>query len=229
MFLRLGHVAAVILFATVTSVPASSYHFVDPPSAFAPGNVGPHDFAVTIAMGAKGTEATKFETPDGQFVVTLARNAIAPAAGALSVAVRVTPLAPRHLATPPDGLRADGNAYRVDMTYQPSGVTVTQFATPGTIQLEIPELGQNLFVSPDARTWTALAAQPIAPTNLSLHATFVAPGYYLAATDQPERTTSSTKSNSTTIVLVIAAAVVALLLGAYAVTRRRRRSSARDR
>lgn len=219
---RLGHAILAILFATVTSVPTSSYHFVDPPPAFTAGNVGPTDYATSIAMGAKGTQPAKFATADGQLEITMAADAIPAGHGATSISVRVTPLAPRHLAAPPDGLRADGNAYQVDMTYEPSGVSVTQLATPGTLQMKIPELAQNLFLSPDARTWTALAAQPVAPANLGLRASFVAPGYYLAATDQPARTTASAKSNTTTIVLVVVAAAVVILLGGYAVTRRRR-------
>lgn len=81
--------------------------------------------------------------------MSLGRGAIAAAPGATSVAVHVTPLTPKRLAPVPDGLRANGNAYRVEMTYEPSGVPVTHFTAPGTLLIEIPELGTALYVSPD--------------------------------------------------------------------------------
>ncbi len=125
----------------------------------------------------------------------------------------------------PDGLRANGNAYRVEMTYQPAGGAVTRLAQPGTMLIEIPELGTALFTSPDASTWSSVAAQPIPPRQLSMSAQFRAPGYYLGATSLPELASPAGRSHRTAIILGIATALAALLafVLAYVVVRRRRR------
>jgi hypothetical protein len=204
--------------------PPPTYRFVDPPPFFASGNVAPRDLATSIALGPDGSDAAGFATPDGQFVVSLAPGAIAAAPGATTVAVRVTPLAPRHLAPVPGGLRANGNAYRVDMMYQPSGVNITHFAKAGTLLLEIPEIGKDLFVSADATTWSPQAARAIPPRELSLSTTFAAPGYFLAATGLPALAAQPGRSTNTAVVLGIATAVGAMVVfgAAYIVVRRRR-------
>jgi hypothetical protein len=209
-------------------VAPTSYRFVDPPSFFTAGNVEPHDLSTTIALRSDGSVAAGFATPDGQFVANLGRGAVAPRPGATSVEVHVTPLAPRRLSPVPDGLRANGNAYRVEMTYQPAGGTVTRFTGPGTLLVEIPELGTALFASADAKTWSPLAAHLLPPRQLSMSASFAAPGYYVAATSLPELASQPGRSHRTAIVLGVATAAVALVLfgGGYVVVRRRRRRAA---
>jgi hypothetical protein len=189
----------------------TSYRFVDPPAFFAAGNVEPHDLVTSIALDAAGSAAAGFATSDGQFVVNLGKGAIAVVPGATSVAVHVTPLAPRGLAAVPDGLRANGNAYRVDMTYEPVGGAVTHLARPGTMLIEIPELGSALFTSPDATRWTTVAAQPLPPRELSMSAQFRAPGYYLGATSLPELASPAGRSHRTAIILGVSTGVMALL------------------
>ena len=97
---------------------------------------------------------------------------------------------------------------------------MTRIAKPGTLLLEIPELGTKLFVSPDATAWSAAAAQTIPPRELSLSAAFAAPGYYLAATSLPELASQPGRSNHTAVVLGISTAVVALFLFAGRVRHR---------
>jgi hypothetical protein len=204
-------------------VPPSSYHFVDPPSFFAAGNVQPQPLSATIELGPGGSKAAGIATPDGQFVIDLAAGAISPSSGDTSVAVHITPLAPSQVPAVPQGLRANGNAYRVDMTYAPSGQPVRAIAVPGTLLVEIPELGNHLFLSSDADTWTAVASQVLPPRQLSLTASFAAPGTYLAATSLPELAAPSSSSHSA-IVLGIVVAVLALVLfaAAFFFVRRRR-------
>lgn len=206
-------------------VPPPTYRFVDPPAFFAADNVEPEPLSTTIALRAGGSELAGIATPDGQFVVSLARGAIAAAPGATSVAVHITPLAPSTLSPLPNSLRANGNAYRVDMTYEPTGTTVTRFAKPGTLLLETPELGSTLFVSPDAAEWRELPAQPISPRQLDLRATFAVPGYYVAATNLPELAPQPGRSQNTGVVLGIVVAVGAfvLFLVVYLVVVRKRR------
>ena len=207
--------------------PPPSYRFVDPPPFFAADNVEPEPMSTTIALGAVGSEPAGIATPDGQFVVSLGRGAIAPEPGATSVAVHVTPVAPNTLIPVPNGLRSNGNAYRVDMTYEPTGTTVTRFAKPGTLLLEIPELGSRIFVSPDANRWSELRARSVSPSLLSLSAEFAAPGYYVAATNLPELAGQPGRSRHTALVLGIVVAVVAVVLFStvYFVVARRRRKA----
>jgi hypothetical protein len=202
----------------------ASYRFVDPPALFAAGNVSPQDRTATIALGAGGSAPAGIATPDGQFVIDLGRGAIAPAASATTVAVRITALAPRHLRALPNG-RSNGNAYRVDMMYQPTGVNVARFAKPGTLLIETPELASALYDSPDATHWSALASRPSAPRELRLRAQFPAPGYYLAGTLLPELAapvaphTHHSRLVFDLVVIVLAVGVVA---GAGVVVLRRR-------
>ena len=205
--------------------PPPSYRFVDPPPFFAADNVEPQPMTTTIALGAAGSEPAGFATPDGQFAVSLGRGAIARASGATSVAVRMTPLAPSTLPPVPNGLRANGNAYRVDMTYEPTGTPVGRLAKPGTLLLEIPELGNSLFVSPAGNAWTETSARPVSASQLSLSASFAAPGYYLAATNLPELAPQPGRSHHTALVLgaVITAVAIVVFAGVYLLARKRGR------
>ena len=144
--------------------------------------------------------------------------------------MHVTPLAPRDLPPVPDGLRANGNAYRVELTYQPTGARVPPFAKPGTLLIEIPELGNALFVSGDRANWSRLPARAIPPRRLSMSAQFAASGDFLAATNLPELAAPPGSSRPGAIVLGGATALAAggLFAAAYfAVVRRRRRAASR--
>jgi hypothetical protein len=205
-------------------VPPNSYHFVEPPAFFASGNVKPQPLSTAIKLGTGGSEAAGIATPDGQFVVDLAKGAIAATNGATSVDVQITPLAPSHLPAVPEGLRPNGNAYRVEMTYRPSGEPVRSFANPGTMLIEIPELGNHLFLSTDANAWKAVASQAVPPRQLSLTSTFSATGTYLAATNLPELTTAPSDSHSAVLLGVGVGALALVIFGiAFFTVRRRRR------
>ena len=205
-------------------VPPTSYRFVDPPAFFAAENVKPNATSTMIALGPDGSEPAGVATPDGQFVINLGRDDIATARGAAAVSVQITPLAPRQLPPVPSGLRPNGNAYRVEMTYQPHGGPVTHLAKPGTLLMEIPEIGQQLFVSSDAKTWSLIASRVISPSALTMTAEFDAPGDYVAATNLPELAAPGGHASHVAIVVGIAVTTLALamFLGAYAVVRRRR-------
>jgi hypothetical protein len=210
-------------------VPPSSYRFVDPPAFFASGNVKPTATSATIALGASGSAPAGLATPDGQFVVNLGRGAIAPTRGATAISMRITPIAPKDLAPVPPPLRANGNAYRVEMTYEPRGGPITRLARPGTLLVEIPEIGRSLFASATADAWSPVASRVIGPSQLTMTAALGAPGYYVAATNLPELTAPPGHSSHVAIVIGVATAVGAALLfgGAYLLARRRRAGQGR--
>ena len=206
-------------------VPPSSYRFVDPPAFFAAGNVKPHEAVAHVPLDGGGSAPAGVASPDGQFVIDLARGAIAPAPGATGVEVRITPLAARHLAPLPDGLRADGNAYRVEMTYQPTGAPVTSFRKPGTMLMEIPELGRDLFTMPSAE-WVPLASRTVPPRELTVAAQFARPGVYMVGTHLPELAAPSTgRSHAGLIAGVVTAAIALALFGIVFLVVRRRMSA----
>ncbi len=205
--------------------PPPAYQFVDPPPFFAAQNVKPDATSTVVALGAEGSEAAGIATPDGQLAISLARGAISPVEGATQVSVRVTPLAPGDLAPLPDGLRGNGNVYRIEMSYQPQGGPVTRFAKPGTLLMEIPELGDRLFASPDGDEWAPIASRTVPPRELAITATLRRPGYYLAATNLPELAgpTASDSHAALVIGVVVAGVAAVMFLGVYLLARRRRR------
>jgi hypothetical protein len=205
-------------------VPPSSYRFVDPPAFFNAGNVQPTGTSTTITLGTGGSKAAGVATPDGQFVINLGRGDIAAAKGASAVSVTITPLAPRHLGPVPGGLRPNGNAYRVQMRYEPHGRPVTKLANPGTLLVEIPEVGRQLFASADGERWSLVPSRVISASGLTMTATLVGPGYYLAATSLPELAAPAGHSSHVAIVVGVVVAVLAavMFLVASLVVRKRR-------
>jgi hypothetical protein len=56
---------------------------------------------------------------------------VAPKRGVTAAVVRITPVDPATVASPPRGLEFDGNGYRVEATYQKGGpVVLTRSVTP---------------------------------------------------------------------------------------------------
>jgi hypothetical protein len=203
--------------------PPNSYSWVDPPAFFAAGNTKPAATSAVVAIGPTGSDAAGVATPDGQFVIDIARGAIARHASDRQMKVEITPLDPKHLAPVPLGLRANGNAYRVEMTYEPSNTAVTAITDPGTLLVELPEVGSRLFRSTSGRSWAPLPARAVSSTQLSLSAAFDGPGYYLAGTSLPELAGPTGQSSRRALVLGVGVAVLAVLvlLAGFFVQRRR--------
>jgi hypothetical protein len=205
--------------------PPNSYSWVDPPAFFAAGNAKPAATSAVVTIGPAGSNAAGVGTPDGQFVIDIARGAIARHASDRQIKVEITPVDPKHLAPVPLGLRANGNAYRVAMTYEPSNAAVTAIAKPGTMLVELPEVGTRLFRSSSGRSWSTLPARAVSSTQLSLSAEFTGPAYYVGATSLPELAGPTGQSSHRALVLGIGVAILAvllLLLAAFVVQRRRR-------
>ena len=202
--------------------PAPSYRWVSPPAFFAAGNAQPAGTSDTIALGADGSTAAGITTPDGQFVLNLGRGAVAPRDGARRVRVAITPVDPSRLTPVPEPRRANGNAYRVVLTYQPIGTPVTRLAHPGTLALQVPEVGDATFRSTRGVHWARIAAQPVPPRNLSLTASFDRPGYFLGATKLPELSGAGSGSSNRSVVLALGVGALALLVVAGGVLLARR-------
>ncbi len=221
--LRPGHVRP--LYDGVTT--PSAYRWVDPPAFFATGNDAPVPVRQSVPLGTDGSAPAGIATPDGQFVLSLGRGAVASRAGAERVDVTITPVAPGTLGPIPAGLRANGNAYRVVMRYAPGGGKVTRLDRPVSLVLEIPELGDHLFTSATGRHWTEVPATAVPPRELSLTAPWNAPRYTVGATNLPELVgPTRSSSHSVAIAVGVGVAAVLLLVVAFLLVRRRRRSPA---
>jgi hypothetical protein len=203
--------------------PPAPYRWVDPPPFFAADNVAPGRGSVTVPIRRGVSAAVGVSTPDGQAVLNLAAGAI-PATGADRRArVVVTPVDPARLAPVGGGLRANGNAYRVEVRLEPTGARVTRLTVPGTFVVQVPELNRALLTSRSGREWSPVEATPLPPRQLSLSTELVAPGYYLGATDLPQLHAPAGGSSNTALLIGVGTAVGAGLLFALALVLRRRR------
>jgi hypothetical protein len=211
------------------AVPPPSYRWVEPPDFYAAGNVRPEPLRTTITLNARGSESAGIATPDGQFVVDLAAGAIAPHGRDRRVSVTVTPRVARDDGRLPSHLRPDGNLYRLELRYQPSGAPVTRFVAQASLVLEVPELAKGVFVRPVAGgSWSGVAAETIEPQRLALSASISTPGDYLAGTDLPALVTTHRSSGTSWVVVGLASggAALVLLVGGVLIARRRARRRA---
>ena len=100
--------------------------------------------------------------------------------------VRITPLAPGTWPPVPDGCAPNGNAYRVEMTYEPGRAGRRGSRNRGRCWSRSPSSAGSCSSRRDATTRGAGRARVISPSQLTMTAPFAAPGYYLAATNLPE-------------------------------------------
>ncbi len=111
--------------------PPLPYRWVRPPANLPVPNQPPSPGAGDIALTPTGSQSASILTDDGQAALILRFGAIAPRAGASTVTVKLAPLDPRSIAPPPDKLVFDGNAYRMEATYNTGGpATLVKPVTP---------------------------------------------------------------------------------------------------
>ncbi|MGH9190689.1 MAG: hypothetical protein ACRD0Q_11795 [Acidimicrobiales bacterium] len=159
--------------------PNAPYQWVKPPREFAATNVKPHAVRIGVALDAGGSVLSGAGSADGQLVLNLPPGAVPAHDADKEVEVGVTPLDPATLAPLPDELLPDGNAYRVEVAYRPSGKPVEVLAPPGNVVMTVPEPAAALLYSADGRSWARLPTQPVAGLS-SVGATFERVGYYMA-------------------------------------------------
>lgn len=167
------------------TAPPPVYHWVVPPAgasgAAAVPATGGH---TTVALTGTGSAPVGFATTDGQVAVSLGAGAVGPIADAREVTFRITPVRAGSLPALPDGLRANGNAYRVSATTAPGDRPVTTFTQPGTVTLELPEIGRALYRA-SGSGWVEVPSTPVPPRELAVSAPLARPGVYVSGTDLP--------------------------------------------
>jgi hypothetical protein len=204
------------------STPPPVYHGVVPPAgatgAAATPATGGH---VTVPVTAAGSGATGVATTDGQVAVSLGAGAVATTPGTRALTVRITPVRTKGLHPLPNGLRFNGNAYRISATLSPGGQAVTEFARPGSMTMELPEIGRALYRSTGSG-WTEIASTPVPPRELAVSATLARPGLYVSGTDLPPPDAGTTGSKPTDdgvpVGAVVALVALVILVGLVVAT-----------
>lgn len=110
-----------------------------------------------VPIGPLGLSLPRaIETGDAQTAVTFPSGVIAIRPGQVSVQVTISPLDPAGGPAAPAGLRFDGNAYRVQAYYAPSGDEV-RLAGPITVVIRYP-LHATLVLRSAGAGWEVLPA-----------------------------------------------------------------------
>ncbi|MGI8777899.1 MAG: hypothetical protein ACR2LJ_11105 [Acidimicrobiales bacterium] len=198
-----------------------AYRWVNPPPDFAAGNVKTDPATTDIELDATGSKPTGLSTSDGQVVLNLPTGAVAPHPGDTKIALTVTALDPATLGGLPGGLRANGNAYRIQAAYQPSGTAIDSFAQAGNLVLGVPEPFRVLLFSVDGRSWEQLP-----PSKSELPAADSRIGYFLGTVESSVAplTPRGSAGNGGVMVVVLVVVVLALAFGLVPVIYLRRRN-----
>ena len=192
---------------------ATPYKWVKPPWYVGSANIKPGPSHTDVAFESGASPLIGITSEDAQIILNLPQGALPPRDGATAVRASFTPLDPKKLAKPPGGMRPDGNAYRVEMAYQPSGEPLGALTTSGNVVMVVPDEAEKMLFSPDGKSWSELPTHQLGDPQ-TVGSAFNTPGYYLVGTSLPEFTNpnqgSSTKRTVGIVLVVVAAA---LLLG----------------
>jgi hypothetical protein len=190
--------------------PPEPYSWVQPPRPYAPANEMPTPVSVTQNTAA----ALGLTTPDGQCTVSLAAGSLA-ATGNARVQARLTPIAASQLGALPRGLHADGNAYRVELTAQPSGQSVEELEAPGHLVLKGAIPIESVLYSADGRSWTTVTSQRVGDPTMA-GALFSRTGVYLAASSLDPASVAAVPTGgagTAAVALAVVGLAVVMLLG----------------
>ena len=211
--------------------PPMPYQWVNPPAAFASGNVKPQAATTDVSLKGGPSGQVSAYTTDAQCVVNLNAGAFPVHGNDTSVKVTITPLDAATLGAVPPGVVADGNAYHVDFAYQPSNTPAVALAVPGSIALVAPNPGHVLLYSPDGQTWTTLNSTVVANTS-SVFATVDKAGFFLVGARPTSAASGSGGNQVSTVAIAALVAGLAIALAAAPVAvravRRRRGGSGRS-
>ncbi len=189
------------------------YRWVKPPWYVGSTNVKPTAGHTDITFENGVSPLIGVNSPDAQVILTLPAGALPSHAGDNVVRATFTPLDPKKFAKPPAGKRPDGNAYRVDMTYQPSGAPVTRTVNSGNVVMVVPDEADKMLFSADGKQWDELPTHTLGDPN-TVGSAYNTPGYYLVDTALPEFTNPNKSSGTKrTLGIVLVVVAVVLLLG----------------
>ena len=160
--------------------PQPTYHWVNPPPEFKAGNPKALSGKQDFDLGAEAAEQIEAATDDAQLLITFTKSGVGAHGNDTALTIAIDPLDPKKLSALAPGVRTDGNAYKVTMTYRPSGDTAAAFAKPGNIFMAYPTSADRIEYSADGKTWEEIKATRVG-SQLQLGAEFSKAGYYEAA------------------------------------------------
>jgi hypothetical protein len=199
------------------------YRWVHPPWYVGSANVKPEPSHTDITFENGTSPLMGVTSQDGQLVLSLPKGALPPHPSNTAVRAGITPVDPNKLGKTPAKLRPDGNAYKLELTYQPSKAPLTAMTLPGNIVLIVPAAADTILYSRDGNGWesvpTLMLGDRRSPlgvatlARLTIGASFTETGYYLAGTSLPDYTNPDKPKNTKRIVgwIVVDLALVALL------------------
>jgi hypothetical protein len=164
---------------------AIPYKWVNPPWYVGSTNIRPGASSTDIPFENGTSPLIGVNSDDAQIILNLPQGALPPNGADTAVRASFTPLDPKKLAKPPGGMRPDGNAYRVEMAYRPSGNPVRQVTTSGNVVMVVPDEAEKMLFSSDGKSWDELPTQLLGDPN-TVGSAFNTPGYYLVGTTLPE-------------------------------------------
>jgi hypothetical protein len=127
--------------------PPPLYRWVNPPPVLSGENLPPSSATVSVALSPSGSEAGEGGTDDGQVYLTVPAGAFPPQPGQSAVSITVRPADPTAVPAPPPGVVIQGNAYRIDAVYVPSGTTATAVQQV-LVQLAYPVDATQVILNP---------------------------------------------------------------------------------
>jgi hypothetical protein len=195
------------------------YNWVRPPAEFAARNKPPEPGSLDVILDKSGSLPAQATTGDAQARLVMPAGVFAPREGDVLVRVEVTPLDAATVAPPPPGRAFQGNAYRFEATFQPSGMPAVP-VKEANLLLRYPASATGLGRFMGAR-WVVIPAQDIA-ASLQLLANTKELGVFVAVGPTLHRQGRS----FLLIVLSGGAAILALALGLYLRSRAARRKRA---
>jgi hypothetical protein len=159
--------------------PPPPYRWVNPPREFAAGNNPPRPSGFDVPLGPSGSPVVNHSSDDGQLILSFPAGAFAAHQPDSAVDVQLTPFDPASLGAAPPGLEADGNAYRVEFNYRPSGQGAA-LAGEVDVFLVVPRLAEAVLYSPDGASWGQLPVRSV-PGVDEIGGVLARPGYLLGA------------------------------------------------
>jgi hypothetical protein len=202
--------------------PPAPYRWVDPPPEVEAENQAPAGGERTFPI-ARTAGAQTVATQDAQALVSVPSGGFASLAGTETVTVRITPVDPLGLGPAPDGLRLNGNGYRVEAIHPETGAAATP-SLPVIVFLRYPIHADRVLRWTGDR-WQELPSD-IIPTSLEVYAETRQLGTFVAAAPGSAAAPPAQSPHWGTLGLLAAGAA---LVGATVGFLVRRRSASRRR
>ena len=192
---------------------AIPYKWMNPPWYVGSTNIKPGPSSTDIPFENGTSPLVGVNSEDAQIILNLPQGSLPSNGADTAVRVSFTPLDPKKLAKLPGGMRPDGNAYRVEMAYQPSGTPLRQVTTSGNVVMVVPDEAEKMVFSVDGKSWQELPTQMLGDPN-TVGSAFNTPGYYLVGTALPEFVNPNKDDDRKRVVgIAMIVGALALLMG----------------